>query len=1364
MQGELAASGATAGTASEAPAGVAVASGGAGAAAGAAGGAGSGAGASLADAGGGGAEAAAEPGAGGEAAGPAEQAQDRTQERMAAAAPEAAEEEAQAEAGEAGGGVGAEAGEAVSGQAPGEAATATGGEASGTAAETAAAGDEAAAGGGDAGEPGGSPMAEAVAGTAPAAAPDASGAAGTDPEAQERSQAARVAREQQSDDRRVAEAGSEEHAQEQAEQQADSGAGAPAAAANADAELSPAEKSAGIAELGESVGGGGEGGGGGGAAGGGGGGGGAPAAVEEGPPPDTAAQDPAAGLGAAAGLGPVQAGAALQGVGSAIDRSAGEEAGALQAQIPQAEVGAEGAPATCVQTLEDGAAAERPAPVAAPASAPLPEPAPTPAAGPAPSASVPTPAVTPGEGGQVSQADGARVQAAVDGMPTTDPGLDVSAGAAPKVQLSGDADPASAEEQRAELQRTTQAQAAQGALDAAAPAGENAIRVTRPRETLKAPKVAEPAAGGAGGAGGADAAGQEGLAIIANEKKGPEVRQALAQAQGDMAARKGEHQAKVAEEKSKNDQQMAALKEDNLAQQEAEKAGARGEVAKARADWTAEQRQEIATTNEKAGKEVAKGNEKVTAEQAKADADAGRHIEEGERQAGEEKARAEREAAAKKAEARQESGGVFGWLSSKVASFFDALKRGLTAIFDAAKKLVRSLIDKAKKLAMAVIEAARKAIVAVIKAVGAALILLGDVFLAAFPGLKKKWRRFIENRVRDAENAVNRLADALKKGITRLLDALGKAFEFLLDAYKKAMFMVLDAARAVVDGAIKFAKSVADLVGTFVVLVKDIASNPGGWIANLGAAVMDGVKNHLWKSFKAAVKQWFNDKLEEVLGVGTAIWNVLKKGGIALKEVGHMAFEALKAAIPSALIQLLIEKVVAMIVPAAGAVMAIIEGLQAAWGTVQRIIAALGRFVAFLKAVKAGGAGPQFAELLAAAAIVVIDFVANWLLRKLRGPASKVGSKVKAIAQKIIAKVKAAMKKVGAGLRKVARKIGGVFRKGKKKFDDWRAKRKAKKAAKAKDPGRKKQDKEAARREKARRAVEETQKEVQSMLARGTGALKMRARLAFLKLKWGWKRLALSKKGGGKYEVEGRINPVIQITANVVFDLRDHANVSVRHESVARDAGQVSKTEQERALPTSKLDKMDPGYDPGIDPHKFEKEAQRAAIANQGRSQPVLDTVTGTPGPVSQARKNAPLGQAQPGSGVVQHGARRIDVPGMPAPGGRLPDNVLEQRQNGQLVRSILCEVTVDSRLQQAHKKGGAQAFDTIARAFMAYRGAGNLHPDFEIVYLVLAKGSPGDMLPDQHSQIEAGLRNIARDPAMRGARVRLVWQWIPVA
>jgi hypothetical protein len=121
-----------------------------------------------------------------------------------------------------------------------------------------------------------------------------------------------------------------------------------------------------------------------------------------------------------------------------------------------------------------------------------------------------------------------------------------------------------------------------------------------------------------------------------------------------------------------------------------------------------------------------------------------------------------------------------------------------------------------------------------------------------------------------------------------------------------------------------------------------------------------------------------------------------------------MAWEAILAMLPPVLIRLLIEKLVAVIVPAAGALLAIVEGLQAAWGTISSIIAAIDKFITFLKAVKGGGAGAQFAAALASAAIVVLDFVANFLIAKLASGLKKLAGKLGGIAKRLMKRKKAA--------------------------------------------------------------------------------------------------------------------------------------------------------------------------------------------------------------------------------------------------------------------------------------------------------------------------------------------------------------------
>ena len=179
--------------------------------------------------------------------------------------------------------------------------------------------------------------------------------------------------------------------------------------------------------------------------------------------------------------------------------------------------------------------------------------------------------------------------------------------------------------------------------------------------------------------------------------------------------------------------------------------------------------------------------------------------------------------------------------------------------------------------------------------------------------------------------------------------------------------------------------------------------------------MVDGIRNCLWGAFKSAIKNWFNQKLEEVLGLGLAIWKMIKSGCLSLAKVGKMAWEGLKAAIPVVLITLLIEKLVSMIVPAAGAIMTIIEGLKAAWGTVSRILQAFALFMVFLKAVKTGNAAGPFARTVAAAAIIVIDFVANWLLQRLRKPAGAISGRIKAMAQNMFKRGAAVAKGHGCG-------------------------------------------------------------------------------------------------------------------------------------------------------------------------------------------------------------------------------------------------------------------------------------------------------------------------------------------------------------
>jgi hypothetical protein len=401
---------------------------------------------------------------------------------------------------------------------------------------------------------------------------------------------------------------------------------------------------------------------------------------------------------------------------------------------------------------------------------------------------------------------------------------------------------------------------------------------------------------------------------------------------------------------------------------------------------------------------------------------------------------------------------------------------------------------------MAAIELARKVIVAAIKAVGQALIAISNVLLAALPALKARFQAAIRKAVDRAVDTVNKLADGLKKAVQKALDMLGAALDKALQLFEKGLDAIIDAANAVVQGAIKAAQAVVEALGTWVKLIKDIASGPGAWLGKLGAAVWDGIKNHLWSAFKTTVLDWFKSKVFELLGVGGIILELLLEGGLTREHIIQMALDALMVAIPSALIAILIEKLVAMIVPAAGAVMAVIEGLQAAWGTISRIIAALSAFMAFLLAVKGGVAGALFAAVLASAAVVVLDFVANWLLKKLASAARKVGAKLKGLAEKFKAKRKA---------KKDA--------KAKKHHDDH--------DAKDKDHGKDKdKKKEEDKRKRLADAVRDIRPKLAALIAKQPSKLRVRGQLLAWKLRHRLTELRMDPHGKG-LEFVAKINP-----------------------------------------------------------------------------------------------------------------------------------------------------------------------------------------------------------------------------------------------
>jgi len=757
----------------------------------------------------------------------------------------------------------------------------------------------------------------------------------------------------------------------------------------------------------------------------------APAAAEQKPaPPDVSAQQPEAALSTVATLPPDQMQASLSGVDSAVTGNVAQEQAALAAAPPTTERPS-GAPQTMtgppvaappgepVQVKLEKAEAAREAEKKA-AEAKQVE-------GQNQAQQAPRPHVAGNTEGKMTEQEVRDVQQAVNSVPTTDPALNTNVGAPPKVELTGEQDPTRIDDQAGEAREAGAQLHTGGIAEAAKPLGEDQIFPNAPAETLTAQV---PGAEGGGGGGPVQAASADpGVAVVAQQERGAEIQAGVAQGQTQMGTERQTQQQGAAQANTDHQAAVAAETQLNAGQQTEERGKVASDVVAKRDQWREEQNKKIEEGNTKTTEEHEKARTGITEEKTNTDKKTEEKKKEEddkirkEREAAEEKARNEKEAKQKESE----GGGFFSWLASKVKSFFEGLLNAITAIFDAAVALVNGIIKTFASFVTGLIDLARKAIVGLINALASVLLTLIDGLAIFFPELAAKLRKEIED-LRDAAIAkVNEYADKLKAGVEALLNKLAEALTGLLRLLEKGLKAAVEIVRSAVNAAIEFAKAAIQMLGEFAAIIADIvAMGVGTWLGRLASSAQEGIQQFLWGAIKSAVKVWFNEKVEAVLGLGKSVINVLIKGCFSMAKIGKMVWEALIAALPMMIVTVVIERLVSLIVPAAGAVLAVVQGLMAAWGTISKILAAIGAFIAFVKAVRAGPAACLFATAVAAGVVALLEFITNFLMAKLAGAAKGVGGVLKGLAQKIMK----GLARAGKGIRKAAGGAVNAARKG----------------------------------------------------------------------------------------------------------------------------------------------------------------------------------------------------------------------------------------------------------------------------------------------------------------------------------------------
>ncbi|MEU0191212.1 DUF4157 domain-containing protein [Streptomyces afghaniensis] len=774
------------------------------------------------------------------------------------------------------------------------------------------------------------------------------------------------------------------------------------------------------------------GGGGGGAAGGGGGGGKGTASgkgkkKDSAPAPNLSQVSPEAGLSTAAKLKPHKALQAMGGVGGAVDRTVGDEHQQLAAAPPSMQ-----RPAGAPQTLEGKPKADAPAQYsqdpAQKSEAPKDEKAEVKGEKKPEGQIEAEKAEEPGGwdtfkmalgfvgakivngvtslfGADEPVVDPQELAAKFAGLPTKDEALkQAQAGNAPGVEMQGAAEQ-TAGEQGAAVDSKGQETVATGKDDAARPMGENQVYPNAPKEQLKG-KVPGQQGGGKGGVPGAEGAGTgavpaEAASEVAEHDRGPEFQRAFTQGQKGMSEGRQAKDRDFRDSQQKHKQKVDSEVGKNTDAQASERGKALDEVTSQRADWRTEQDEELKKLGTKKTEKHEKVRKDVKEREKKTDDDVEQEKKDSDTKIQEKATTAESDAKNKTDTAAKESGNwvtkAFEWLKEKVIEIKNAIVRIIRAARDAVVNFIKNFKENAERW----INEARKFIVDTVKNLINDLIEFAKAMVRAVIELANRIRKFITDLIAAAIAFVTKLAAQLKQIISDLLDAIAKLLSDILNILKK---MLMDVIKAVVDAVktvLDYASKLLAGLGEFMMIAVDFLSDPGGWLSGAKNSAVDGAKNHLFREVQAAVKSWFQSKIEEIIGIPKAIIDKLIKGGFTLEKIVKETWDAIVPQLPFIIGEIVITKVIAKLIPGAGWVMAVIDAIRTAIGALGEILRAMGAVLDWLKAVRQGGAGVLFAKAVAAGIVALLELAYEALLSGIGKYVAKVGRRLKGVAAKL---------------------------------------------------------------------------------------------------------------------------------------------------------------------------------------------------------------------------------------------------------------------------------------------------------------------------------------------------------------------------
>ncbi|MFE4328905.1 DUF4157 domain-containing protein [Streptomyces sp. NPDC056831] len=736
------------------------------------------------------------------------------------------------------------------------------------------------------------------------------------------------------------------------------------------------------------------------------------------PAPNLSTVSPEAGLSTASKLKPHKALQAMSGVSGSVDRTVGDEHKALAAAPPSMQRPA-GAPRTLEGKPKSDAPAQYSQDPAQKSEAPKDEKAEVKGEKEPEGQIEAEKAEEPGGWDTFKMAlgfglgwlanklgfkvDKQELAAKFAGLPTKDEALKKArAGNAPGVQMQGAAEQ-TAGEQSDSVDTKGQETVTTARDDAGRPMGENQVYPNAPKEQMKGKVPGQQ--GGRGGVpdGGAStgAVPPEAASAVAEHDRGPQFQAAFSQGQKGMSEGRQTKDRDFRDSQRKHKQQVDTEIAKNTKSQTGEREKALTEVTGRRTDWRAEQDEELKKLGTKKTERHDKVRKDVKDKEEKTDKDVTKEKDDGDKRIQDENTKAEQDAEKQRDNSVQESGNwitkAFDWIKQKVIEIKNAIVRVIKAARDAVIGFIRNFKETVERW----INEARKFIVDTIKALINDLIEFAKAMVRAVIELANRIRKLITSLIAAAIALVNRLALILKQIISDLLNAMAKMLSDILNVLKK---MLQDVIKAIVDAVrtiLEYASKLLSALGDFMLIAVDFLDDPGGWLSGAKNSAVDGAKHHLFREVQAAVKQWFQSKIEEIIGVPKAILEKLFKGGYTLDKIVKETWDAVVPQLPFIIGEIVITKVVAKLIPGAGWAMAVIDAIRTAIGALGAILRAIGTVISWLKAVRSGGAGILFAKAVAAGIVALLELAYQALISGIGKYVAKVGKRLKGVAAKL---------------------------------------------------------------------------------------------------------------------------------------------------------------------------------------------------------------------------------------------------------------------------------------------------------------------------------------------------------------------------